>query len=49
MYSRSLKSTDTENATYISVDENKTVTGMEIGPMVPTREGAFMKIYIARR
>ena len=49
VYSRSLKSTDTENATYISVDENKTVTGMEIGPMVLTREGAFMKIYIARR
>ena len=49
VYSRSLKSTDTENATYISVDESKNVTGMEIGPMVPTREGAFMKIYIARR
>ena len=51
LYSRSGKSTGTEgeNDTYLSVDETGRVTGMEIGPMVPTREGAFMKIYIARR
>ena len=49
VYSRSMTSTDSENATYISVAEDRTVTGMEIGPVVPTREGAFMKIYICRR
>ncbi|MBQ2991923.1 MAG: glucose-1-phosphate adenylyltransferase subunit GlgD [Clostridia bacterium] len=49
VYSKNMTSTDTENATYISVGEDKTVSKMEIGPMVPTCEGAFMKIYITRR
>ncbi|MDO5298542.1 MAG: glucose-1-phosphate adenylyltransferase subunit GlgD [Clostridia bacterium] len=41
--------TDSENGTYLSVSEDGTVTGMEIGSAVPTRECASLKIYITKR
>lgn len=41
--------TEGENDTYLSVDENGTVTGMEIGSAVPTREFASLKVYITKR
>ena len=51
LYSRGGQSTGTEgeNDTYLSVDENNRVTGMEIGSAVPTRECACLKIYITKR
>lgn len=41
--------TEGENDTYLSVAEDGTVTGMEIGSAVPTREFASLKIYITKR
>ena len=51
IYSRGQKATGTEgeNDTFLSVNEDGRVTGMEIGSPVPTRECASLKIYIARR
>ena len=52
LYSRVSKvnsGTEGENDTYLSVDENGTVTGMEIGSAVPTREFASLKVYITKR
>ena len=38
-----------EKDTYLSVNEEGLVTGMEIGSAVPTRECASLKIYITKR
>lgn len=41
--------TEGENDTYLSVNEEGQITGMEIGSAVPTRECASLKIYITKR
>ena len=41
--------TEGENDTFLSVDEEGKVTGMEIGSSVPTRDCASLKIYITKR
>ena len=41
--------TEGENDTFLSVNEDGLVTGMEIASDVPTRECASLKIYIVRR
>ena len=38
--------TEGENDTFLSVDEDGKVTGMEIGSSVPTRDCASLKVYI---
>ncbi len=51
IYSRGSAATGTEgeNDTYLSVNADGIVTGMEIGSSVPTRDCASLKIYITRR
>ena len=41
--------TEGENDTFLSVDEDGKVTGMEIGSSVPTRDCASLKVYITKR
>ena len=41
--------TEGENDTFLSVDEEGKVTGMEIGSSVPTRDCASLKVYITKR
>lgn len=44
-----LMGTEGENDTFLSVNEEGRVTGMEIGSSVPTRDCASLKIYITKR
>lgn len=50
-YAHGPKATGTqgENDTYLSVNDDGLVTGMEIGSAVPTRDCASLKIYITQR
>ena len=51
LYSRGTKAagTEGENDTYLSVNEEGQVTGMEIGSAAPTGDCASLKIYITKR
>ena len=51
LYARGAKAvgTEGENDTFLSVDEDGKVTGMEIGSSVPTRDCASLKVYITKR
>ena len=49
LYSKKLTSTDVDSASYLTVGEDKTVTGMEISPIVPKTENAYLKVFITKR
>ena len=49
LYSKNLTSTDVDNASYLTVADDQTITGMEVGPMVPTTESAYLKVFITKR